>query len=101
MNDTEIIATAMDGIEGDISRALIEGINEHGSDFQLKERFKPGSYGCHEAIDRCDTVIDLIEDRLLSHPSIYLNQELYRKMRIAQQFLTDCYEELFTIHDEA
>ena len=57
-------------------RQSLEELNaEHGPDWA--EQYKPGSFGCHELLDRTMLVAEMVEQQLLEHPSCVLNREWY------------------------
>jgi hypothetical protein len=48
---------------------------EHGPDWS--DPFKPGSFGCHELLDRTNLLADTLEQFVLSHPACLLNRDWY------------------------
>jgi hypothetical protein len=37
--------------------------------------FKPGSFGCHEALHMASVIAEMIDDYLINHPTIAHNKE--------------------------
>jgi len=58
------------------------------------DRFKPGSFGCHELLDRTNLLVNMIEDNLLSHPSCALNPEWYALADQAVDALRNLYQRI-------
>jgi hypothetical protein len=54
--------------------------------------YKPGSYGCHELLDRTSLVADLVEESVLTHPACALNPEWYALAEQAATCLRDLYQ---------
>ncbi|ASY64643.1 hypothetical protein SJ05684_c32210 [Sinorhizobium sojae CCBAU 05684] len=42
---------------------------------EVKEKFAPGSHGCHEALHVASMLGDLVEGQLCNHPAVLLNPE--------------------------
>lgn len=58
----------------------------------------PGSYGCHEALDRSSIITNLVGDWLLEHPSIVANAEWFRLADEAHTKLMDLYQAIGAKH---
>ncbi len=43
---------------------------EYGPDWEA--HFGPGTFGCHELLDRINLIGDLVEERILGHPTCVL-----------------------------
>ena len=41
------------------------------------EQYRPGSFGCHELLDRTSLAADTVEQYILSHPACLQNAEWY------------------------
>jgi hypothetical protein len=52
------------------------------------EHYKPGSFGCHELLDRTSLVADMVEQYLLSHPACIQNPAWYALAEQAVRHLT-------------
>lgn len=63
-------------------------------------QFGPGTFGCHEALDRCSMLADLA-DQLSEHPAIMLVPDWRRRAQEATKALADLYAEIGRIHLEA
>ena len=83
-------------VERDRQRRIAELIAEEGPDWG--DRYGPGSFGCHELLDRTAIVADLIEDRLLAHPSCAADREWYALAERAASVLRDLYQRIGAEH---
>lgn len=59
--------------------------------------FKPGSYGCHEALDRCSLLAGLV-DEFAEHDAIRLNEKWHRDATLAAKLLADLYQSIGSVH---
>lgn len=62
-------------------------------------RFAPGTFGCHEALDRTSYLADAVDD-LASHPAIMLNKEWRDLACEAASLLADLYQKIGAVHLE-
>ena len=62
-----IESTAEIDAEAERQERLADLIAEHDSSWL--EQFKPGTFGCHELLDRAAFFAKILEDSLLSHPA--------------------------------
>ena len=65
------------------------------------EGYKPGSFGCHELLDRTSLLADTVERFVLSHPSCALNRDWYELAERAAAALRELYQRIGTEHMEA
>ena len=54
---------------------LIDAFNADGLDWA--EQAKPGSFSCHELLDRTALVGDMVEQYILTHPACVRNKDWY------------------------
>lgn len=81
----------------DERRRLIEElVAEHGPDWS--ERYRPGSFGCHELLDRTSLVGDMVERDILSHPACLQNQEWFALAERAVSALRELYQQIGAAH---
>jgi hypothetical protein len=59
--------------------------------------FSPGTFGCHEALDRCSLFADLV-DEFSEHQAIMQNPEWKRLADIAATALVDLYQAIGLKH---
>ena len=71
-------------------------IAEHGP--QWSEQYKPGSFGCHELLDRTSMVADIVEHYVLSHPSCAQQQDWYALADQAVAALRELYQRIGEKH---
>lgn len=61
---------------------------------KLLSDFLPGTFGCHEALDRAEILHGLVEDILVSHPAIYQNPEWFSLAKSASRSLFELYQKI-------
>ena len=61
-------------------------------------RYKPGSFGCHELLDRAQLLGDLAEAQLLGHPACALDAEYHRLASEAVEALRELYQRVGADH---
>lgn len=79
-------------VEGDRHDRLNELEADHGADW--RRDFKPGTFGCHELLDRTAMVANIVESFILSHPACVQNPEWYRLADQAVTALNDLYQHI-------
>ncbi|TRU58211.1 MAG: hypothetical protein EWV48_06825 [Microcystis aeruginosa Ma_QC_C_20070823_S13] len=65
---------------------------------QVLEQFKPGTFGCHELLDRTAMVSDSLERFIVSHPACVQNPEWYALARQAAEALHILYQKVGAVH---
>ncbi|WP_169979942.1 hypothetical protein [Tautonia rosea] len=85
-----------EAVEQDRQRRIAELNAEEGSDWV--DRYKPGSFGCHELLDRTLILANAIEAQLLDHPSCVTNQEWYALAERAATALQELYQRIGAEH---
>jgi hypothetical protein len=63
-----------------------------------EDRYRPGTFGCHELLDRTGLLADQIEKNVLSHPSCFQNPEWYALASRAVEVLRDLYQRVGAEH---
>ena len=71
-------------------RRIAEMAAEDGPDWS--EQFKPGSFGCHELLDRTNLLADSLEQFVLSHPACLLDRDSYALADQAVSALRELYQ---------
>jgi hypothetical protein len=89
-------AVKLDEVEQDRQRVLTEAAED--SDPNWAERFQPGSFGCHELLDRTALVSDLLQRYVLTHPACALNPEWYALADQAAAVLCELYQRIGAAH---
>ena len=76
--------------------ALAEMLAEHGPNYG--EQFAPGSFGCHELLDRALLAAEFVEETVLSHPACVQNAAWYALAEKAVAALNDLYQQVGAAH---
>jgi hypothetical protein len=85
-------------LEREWQRRIEELITEHGP--QWFEPYKPGSFGCHELLDRTSMAGDMVEQYILSHPACAQNQDWFALADQAVSALRELYQRIGEAHLE-
>ena len=59
---------------------------------------RPGSFGCHELLDRTALVSDLLQRHVLTHPACALNPDWYALADQAAAALCELYQQIGAAH---
>lgn len=62
------------------------------------DRFAPGSFGCHELLDRLDMVTEILAEYVLNHPACLANPEWYAEADTAVTILCSLYQKVGQDH---
>lgn len=65
---------------------------------QWTEQYKPGSFGCHELLDRVSLTVDTIDRYILSHPACVQNPDWFALAEQAVAILHDLYQRVGAEH---
>jgi hypothetical protein len=82
--------------EQERKQRLDELVAERGPDWL--EQYKPGSFGCHELLDRTSTAGDFVEEIVLSHPACVQDAEWYALAEQAVTALRELYQRIGAKH---
>ncbi len=77
------------GSEAERLRRVKQQVEEAGAGWS--EPYKPGTFGCHEVLDRTSTLADQVERLVVDHPSILLDPEWFALADTALTALNDLY----------
>jgi hypothetical protein len=69
---------------------------DHGSKWE--EQYKPGTFGCHELLDRTAIATDEIERAILMHPACVRDEEWYALAEKAVSALQTLYQRVGAKH---
>jgi hypothetical protein len=83
-------------VEQDRRQRLSEFIAE--SDPNWEDQCKPGSFGCHELLDRTSLAADMVEQFVLSHPACLRNAEWFALAERAASALHELYQHVGADH---
>jgi hypothetical protein len=64
-------------------------------------QFKPGSFGCHELLDRTNLAGDIVEEHVLAHPACVQNPKWYALAEQAVVALRELYQRIGAEHLDA
>jgi hypothetical protein len=67
-------------------------------DTNWTEQNRPGSFGCHELLDRTLLAGDLVEQSVLSHPACVLDPEWFALAERAVSALRELYQRVGEAH---
>ncbi len=81
--------------ESDRTQHLDELLAEHGQ--ELESRFGPGTFGCHELLDRTQLIARLV-DELGEHPACVRDAEWHRLATQAADALHELYQKVGAAH---
>jgi hypothetical protein len=90
--DTESIQL----IESQRQEKLRELESDEGKD--CLEEFRPGTFGCHELLDRTILLAEQVERTILSHPACLQNREWFELASEASAALYDLYQRIGSEH---
>lgn len=65
------------------------------------EKYKPGSYGCHELLDRTSQLMDSVDRFVLSHPACIADPGWFTLAEQAHAALFELYQSVGAVHLEA
>ena len=60
--------------------------------------YNPGSFGCHELLDRTALVVDILERHVVQHPTCVQKAEWFALAREASTILNRLYKEIGCEH---
>lgn len=90
------IKEAIDDLETHRQQAIAELVDESGDDWA--DDVQPGSFSCHELLDRTALIADLIERQLREHPACLANPEWYALVEQAAASLHELYQRVGAAH---
>lgn len=90
-----IIKTKKMNVEADRQDEIREFLQD---DQQSLDQFIPGTFGCHELLDRTAMIVDLLERVVTTHPACIQNPEWYGLARQAGEALHKLYQQVGAVH---
>ena len=63
-----------------------------------RAEYAPGSFGCHELLDRTSLVLDLLERQIAEHPACLQQPPWFALARAATVSLSQLYQEIGSLH---
>jgi hypothetical protein len=95
MNKNTDLANATD-LEEHRQEIINEMIAEHGPNWA--EHYAPGSFGCHELLDRTMQAAESVDKHVLSHPACAQNPEWFALAEQAVAALNELYQRVGAEH---
>ncbi len=83
-------------LERERQKLIDELAGEHGPDWGAQ--YGPGSFGCHELLDRASLLTDQLEKSILSHPPCLQNAEWSALASRAVESLRELYQRVGAEH---
>jgi hypothetical protein len=82
--------------EQERQQLLDELLADHGP--RWAEQYEPGSFGCHELLDRTALAADVVERYVCTHPACIQNQEWFALAQQAVAALQELYQQIGAAH---
>jgi hypothetical protein len=76
--------------------ALAEMEADEGHDWA--QRYAPGTFGCHELLDRVHLISSMFQQHVWEHPACLQNPEWYRLADAAVEAMEKLYQEIGAAH---
>jgi hypothetical protein len=90
---------ALDLIPEEIEKDRLEKVAEFTEDAQdWAEQYKPGSFGCHELLDRTAMFAAMVEQEIQTHPACVANPEWFQLAEQAAAALRELYQQIGAEH---
>jgi hypothetical protein len=84
------------GIEKERRKLIGEMTVERGPEWEAQ--YRPGTFGCHELLDRTSLLADQLEKTVLTHPSCFRDPEWYALAAQAVENLRELYQRVGADH---
>lgn len=85
-------------VEQDRQQLIDEFVAEDGP--KWAESFKPGTFGCHELLDRTSLIVNLLDQFVVSHPACIQSPDWYALAAKASVALNELYQRIGACHLE-
>jgi hypothetical protein len=92
-------AIKVDDIEQERQQLIDELVADHGAHWA--ELYEPGSFGCHELLDRTALAADVVERYVRTHPACIQNQGWFALAQQAVVALQELYQRIGAAHLDA
>jgi hypothetical protein len=89
-------AAKIPGVERERQQRIDEMAAENGP--RWPDAFKPGSFGCHELLDRTMMAANIVDEYVLSHPACVQDPEWFALARQAADALAELYQRIGAAH---
>lgn len=84
---------------GERQRLVDDMIADDGAEWA--EKYAPGTFGCHELVDRTAVAAELVERQILWHPACIQNPQWYALAEQAVAALNALYQQVGAKHGAA
>ena len=74
---------------------------EESSGSEWATEFLPGTFGCHEFLDRTSLILNILESNVLEHPACVANADWYVLAEQAATALRELYQQAGRDHLES
>jgi len=92
MSIVRIIKECDEYYEEENKQVLDQALNTWETQNEVDSRFKVGSFGHHESIDRIHIIQENLESYVLNHHSVVRNMSAFKMCFLAQQLLLEAYQ---------
>ena len=90
---------ALDLIPEEIEKDRLEKVAEFTEDEKdWAEPYKPGSFGCHELLDRTAMFAAMVEEEIQTHPACVANPDWFLLAEQAAAALRELYQQIGAEH---
>ena len=83
-------------VEQERQQLLDELLADHGPHWA--KQYEPGSFGCHELLDRTALAADIVERYVRTHPACVQNREWFALAEQAVTALQELYQRIGATH---
>lgn len=83
-------------VEGDRRELSVELSVENGPEWETP--YKPGTFGCHELLDRVAFLSKSLDEFVVEHPACIRNADWYALARQASDALAELYQRVGSEH---
>jgi|GEM_PF-840997 len=84
------------GTDREWQEKVTQASAEYGPDWLTL--YQPGSFGCHELLDRLHLMGDLVEGQVLDHPACAVRAEWHELASRAVEALRELYQRVGEVH---
>jgi len=97
---SETMKDSAESLDAEIERERLERVEDLASEdgAEWASHAMPGTFGCHELLDRTMIAFNLVEEMIVSHPACVQNREWYALAHRAFKALEILYERVGEVH---
>ena len=90
------VSSRVHNVDEQRQQAIDELVSDEGPDWH--KRYEPGSFGCHELLDRTALLAEQVESQLVAHPACVHNAEWHALAVEAAAALHELYQQVGATH---